>query len=95
MTAHCCLYMHITWTGQMGNFQAYSIQFPPWSSEDHLFLDLKKLFASQSLRSDHETKYVVHDSMKGLAASFFYKGIRKLVPQCDRYRNLHCDDLEK
>ena len=98
MSIHDCallpVYAHYS-NRSNGKFSSIFHTVPTLINEDHLFLDLMKLFASQSLRSDHETKYVVHDSMKGLAASFFNKGIHKVVPQCDRYRNLHCDDLEK
>lgn len=47
----------------------------------HLFHHLKKFLTAQSLRSDHETKDIEHDWLKGLAATFFSKRIQKLVSQ--------------
>jgi hypothetical protein len=52
------------------------------------------LVGGQSLRGDQDTKDVL-DWLKGLAATFCDEGIRKLVPRCDRCRNLHDDYVEK
>jgi hypothetical protein len=48
----------------------------------------------QSLWGDKDTKDVL-DWLKGLAANFCDEGIQKLVPRCDRCRNLHGDYVEK
>jgi hypothetical protein len=48
------------------------------SSDCHLLLHLKKFLVVRSLRSDQETKDV-QDWLKGLMATFFDKGIQKLV----------------
>jgi hypothetical protein len=50
-------------------------------SDYHLFLHIKKFMASQRLRCDQDTKHVLQDWLKGLAANFFEEGIQKLVPQ--------------
>jgi hypothetical protein len=37
-----------------------------------IFVHLKDLFASHSLRRDQQTKYVVQEWLKGLAVTFFF-----------------------
>ena len=86
----CTLLEQVKWE----IFEHLPYSSDPALSDGHLFLHLKKVFVSWTLRGDQETKDM-HDSIKGLAASFLSKGILKLVPQYDRYLNLHRDDLEK
>jgi hypothetical protein len=74
-------------TVQVGNFWSSCIQsyFPP--GVYHTFLHPKKFFASQSLRSDQETKDFVHDWLKGLVVNLFDNGMLKLAPQYDEFLN--------
>jgi len=59
-----------------------------------MFLHLKKFFASRSLRSDQETKDV-RDWLKGLGVNLSDNGVLELVPQCDKFLNLHGNYTEK
>jgi len=51
------------------------------TSDYHLLLHIRKFLADQRLRCDKNTKHVLQDWVKGLAANFFEEGIRKLVPR--------------
>jgi hypothetical protein len=53
------------------------------------FIHLKQFLAGQRLRFDEDTKHVLQDWMKGLAANFYEEGIRKMVPRYDKFLNLH------
>ena len=55
----------------------YSTDLAP--SDYHLFLHIKIFLAGQRLRCDQNTKHVLRDWLKGLAAKFFEEGIQKLV----------------
>jgi hypothetical protein len=46
-------------------------------------------FCCQSLGNDQKTKDTVQKQLKGLAVTFLDKGIPKLVPQHDKWLNLH------
>jgi len=85
--------VHRQFKWEIFDHPAYSRDFPP--SDYHMFLHPKKFFASQSLRSDQETKDVVHDWLKGLAANLFNNGILKLAPQYDEFLNLCGNYIEK
>jgi len=52
------------------------------------FIHLKKFLAGQRLRFEHDTKHVLQNWLKGLAANFFERGIQKLVPRYDKCLNL-------
>jgi hypothetical protein len=68
----------------------------PASSDNHLYLHLKRLLVAQSLRSDQETKYIMQDWLKTLAAAFLNEGIQMMVPQYDTcLLNLHGNYMEK
>ena len=45
--------------------------------------------ASHSLGNDQKTKDTMQKQLQGLAVTFFDKGIPKLVPQHDKWLNLH------
>jgi hypothetical protein len=69
---------------------------PNLAPSDHdLFLQHKKFLASQSLRSDHETKDIVQDWLKGVATTVLNEGVQKLVPQYDTCLNLHGNCMYK
>ena len=57
----------------------YSTNLAP--SDYHSFLHIKKFLAGQRLSCDQETKHVLQDWLKGLAANIFEKGIQKLAPR--------------
>jgi hypothetical protein len=59
------------------------------------FVYLKKFVASQSLRSDQETKGAVQNWLEGLAMTFFEDNLQKLVPRYDKCLNVHGDYVEK
>jgi len=57
-------------------------------TDDSHSLDFKKILNGRSLRSGQETKDVLQDCMKGLAATFFGEGTQ-VVPRHDKCLNLH------
>jgi hypothetical protein len=68
----------------------HSLYSPDLATRDYrLFLHLKKFLAGQRLRCDQDTKHVLQDWLKRLAATFFEEGKQKLVPRYDKYLNLH------
>jgi hypothetical protein len=65
---------------------------PALAPNDHLlFLYIKKLLAGQRLRFDQDTKHILQDWLKGLAANCFEEGIQKLVTRYDKCLNFHGD----
>jgi hypothetical protein len=77
--------VHEQFKWEIFDHPAYSPDFPP--GVYHTFLHPKKFFASQSLRSDQETKDIVHDWLKGLEVNLFDNGMLKLAPQSDEFLN--------
>jgi hypothetical protein len=75
-------------------------EHPPYSPDlvprdYHFFLHHNKFLAGQSLRRDQETKDVVQDWLKCLAAIPFDAGTQKLVTRYDKCLNLHGDYVKK
>ena len=71
---------------------------PPYSpdltlSDYHLFMHLKKWFASQSFEEDDRLKTGV--TFKSLASDFFDTGIRKLVQRYQKCVEVRRDYVEK
>ena len=58
----------------------YSPNLAP--SDYHVFLQLKKFLAGQSVGNDKEIRDML-DFLKGLAVTFFDEGIQKQDPQYD------------
>ena len=71
----------------------YSPDFVP--RDYNFFLHHNKFLAGQSLRRDQETKDVVQDWLKCLAATPFDAGTQKLVTRYDKCLNLHSDYVKK
>jgi hypothetical protein len=63
----------------------YSTDLAP--SDYHLFLHIKKFQSGQRLSCDQDTKQVMRDWLKGLAANFFEEG----WSHDEKYFNLHGD----
>jgi hypothetical protein len=57
------------------------------------FIRLKKFLAGQRLRCDQDTKHVLQNWLKGLAANIFEEGIQKLVPRYDKCLNLFAPEF--
>ena len=55
------------------------------------FSTSRNFLPDQSLRSDQETKDVMQDRLKALAATFCGVGIQRLVPRYDKCLILHRD----
>ena len=53
-------------------------------SELHVYFS-----SGKSLGNDQKTKDTMQNQLKGLAVTFFDKGITKLIPQHDKWLNLH------
>jgi hypothetical protein len=60
-----------------------------------LFPKSKKSLAGQIVSSDQETKDVVLDWLKVLAATFFDEDKQKPVPLYEKYLNLHGDCVQR
>jgi hypothetical protein len=68
----------------------HSLYIPDLAPSDyHLFLHLKKFLAGQRLRCYQDTKHVLQNRLKHLAATFCEEGKQKLVQRYDKYLNLH------
>jgi len=82
MTMHNCKLMLVStflkqFKDKIFKHSMHSTNLAP--SDYHLLLHIKIFLAGQRLRCDQNTKHVLRDWLKGLAAKFFEEGIQKLV----------------
>jgi hypothetical protein len=75
------LIMSFGWE-QMNHPPLYSPDLEP--SDFHLFLHLKKFLAGQRFNNDDEVKRAVQKWLSSQAATFYDKGIQKLVSRYDK-----------